>query len=171
MKKTHSTARRRRSIATMALFAGCNKQKKSPQTMDMDMPGKTRQGRNRSRASLARPRKRHSSGVKCAAHDAPKELCFICDASRREKGRLWCEDTSATRPVLDCHPNSRTRTGHGVGIPFTRMVLPHHPNCGAGQDRCSLRGGADVRRAWRAPKRSAPCASPTSRPSCDPARA
>jgi hypothetical protein len=31
-------------------------------------------------------------GVKCAAHSAPKELCFLCDASLRDKGRLWCAE-------------------------------------------------------------------------------
>ena len=25
-------------------------------------------------------------------HDAPKELCFICDPKLREKGRLWCKE-------------------------------------------------------------------------------
>lgn len=38
-------------------------------------------------------------------HDAPMELCFICDASLREKGRLWCKehDRYEDRCWL-CHP-------------------------------------------------------------------
>lgn len=35
-----------------------------------------------------------ADGTTCAAHGAPKELCFICDASLREKGRLWCKEHS-----------------------------------------------------------------------------
>jgi len=34
------------------------------------------------------------SGDVCATHGAPQELCFICDASLREKGRLWCTEHS-----------------------------------------------------------------------------
>ena len=43
-------------------------------------------------ASAPRPHKAALSGAKCAAHGAPKELCFICDASLRDKGRLWCDE-------------------------------------------------------------------------------
>ena len=32
------------------------------------------------------------TGATCAAHGAPKELCFICDASLRDKDRLWCNE-------------------------------------------------------------------------------
>jgi cobalt-zinc-cadmium efflux system membrane fusion protein len=31
--------------------------------------------------------------AKCP-HDAPKKFCFICDASLRDKGRLWCKEHS-----------------------------------------------------------------------------
>ncbi|NQU12148.1 efflux RND transporter periplasmic adaptor subunit [bacterium] len=31
-----------------------------------------------------------ATAAKCP-HDAPKELCFICDPVLREKGRLWCK--------------------------------------------------------------------------------
>jgi hypothetical protein len=44
-------------------------------------------------------------GTQCAAHDAPKELCFICDASLREKGRLWCEEHNRYEDrCFECHP-------------------------------------------------------------------
>jgi len=46
-----------------------------------------------------------ASGAKCAAHDAPKELCFICDASLREKGRLWCKEHDRYEDrCWECHP-------------------------------------------------------------------
>ena len=45
------------------------------------------------------------SGAKCAAHGAPKELCFICDASLRDKGRLWCAEHSRYEDrCWECHP-------------------------------------------------------------------
>jgi cobalt-zinc-cadmium efflux system membrane fusion protein len=45
------------------------------------------------------------SGPTCAAHGAPTELCFICDASLRDTGRLWCRehDRYEDRCWL-CHP-------------------------------------------------------------------
>jgi cobalt-zinc-cadmium efflux system membrane fusion protein len=45
------------------------------------------------------------SGAKCAAHDAPKEWCFICDPSLREKGRLWCQEHARYEDrCFECHP-------------------------------------------------------------------
>ena len=45
------------------------------------------------------------TGATCAAHGAPTELCFICDASLRVPGRLWCRehDRYEDRCWL-CHP-------------------------------------------------------------------
>ena len=41
----------------------------------------------------------------CAAHGAPKELCFICDASLRDEGRLWCREHSRYEDrCWECHP-------------------------------------------------------------------
>lgn len=53
-------------------------------------------------ASAAQP---EADGTTCAAHAAPKEQCFICDPSLREKGRLWCRehDRYEDRCWL-CHP-------------------------------------------------------------------
>jgi cobalt-zinc-cadmium efflux system membrane fusion protein len=45
------------------------------------------------------------SGDVCAAHGAPKQLCFICDASLREKGRLWCNEHARYEDrCWLCHP-------------------------------------------------------------------
>lgn len=45
------------------------------------------------------------SSAKCAAHKAPKELCFICDASLRDQGRLWCEEHKRYEDrCFLCHP-------------------------------------------------------------------
>jgi len=44
----------------------------------------------------------------CAAHGAPTELCFICDASLREKGRLWCAEHARYEDrCWLCHPELR----------------------------------------------------------------
>ena len=46
-----------------------------------------------------------ATAEKCAAHGAPKDLCFICDASLREKGRLWCQEHSRYEDrCWECHP-------------------------------------------------------------------
>jgi cobalt-zinc-cadmium efflux system membrane fusion protein len=38
-------------------------------------------------------------------HDAAKELCFICDAGLRDKGRLWCEEHGRYEDrCWECHP-------------------------------------------------------------------
>lgn len=44
--------------------------------------------------------------IRCAAHGAPKELCFICDASLRDKGRLWCKEHDRYEDrCWECHPD------------------------------------------------------------------
>lgn len=46
-----------------------------------------------------------ASDATCSAHGAPKELCFICDASLREKGRLWCDEHNRYEDrCWECHP-------------------------------------------------------------------
>ena len=46
-----------------------------------------------------------SDGAACAAHGAPKELCFICDATLRDAGRLWCREHSRYEDrCWECHP-------------------------------------------------------------------
>ncbi|MBW1688086.1 MAG: efflux RND transporter periplasmic adaptor subunit [Deltaproteobacteria bacterium] len=45
------------------------------------------------------------NGATCAAHGAPTELCFICDASLRDAGRLWCREHSRYEDrCWECHP-------------------------------------------------------------------
>lgn len=50
------------------------------------------------------------SGAKCAKHGAPKELCFICDASLRDKGRLWCKEHDRYEDrCFICHPEAQDK--------------------------------------------------------------
>jgi cobalt-zinc-cadmium efflux system membrane fusion protein len=49
----------------------------------------------------------HDVAARCA-HGAPKVLCFFCDASLREKGRLWCgEHNRYEDRCWECHPDAR----------------------------------------------------------------
>lgn len=46
--------------------------------------------------------------MKCARHGAPVTLCFICDASLREAGRLWCREHDRYEDrCWECHPELR----------------------------------------------------------------
>jgi cobalt-zinc-cadmium efflux system membrane fusion protein len=46
-----------------------------------------------------------ANGATCAAHGAPAELCFICDADLREAGRLWCREHARYEDrCWLCHP-------------------------------------------------------------------
>ena len=41
----------------------------------------------------------------CAAHQAPKSLCFLCDPALREQGRLWCSEHNRYEDrCWLCHP-------------------------------------------------------------------
>jgi cobalt-zinc-cadmium efflux system membrane fusion protein len=51
-----------------------------------------------------------ADGATCAAHGAPGELCFICDASLREEGRLWCREHGRYEDrCWICHPELQDR--------------------------------------------------------------
>lgn len=52
-----------------------------------------------------------AAGPKCAAHGAPKIFCFICDASLRDKGRLWCNEHRRYEDrCWECHPDSQDKS-------------------------------------------------------------
>jgi membrane fusion protein, heavy metal efflux system len=60
------------------------------------------------KAEAAKTAAAPTTGEACAAHAAPKELCFICDASLREKGRLWCSEHGRYEDrCWLCHPELR----------------------------------------------------------------
>lgn len=49
-----------------------------------------------------------AEGATCSEHGSPKELCFICDASLRDKDRLWCEEHNRHEDrCWECHPELR----------------------------------------------------------------
>ncbi len=80
---------------TAALFTACSKQTEQAAAD----------------AKPASEAKAVASGAKCAAHGAPKELCFICDASLREKGRLWCKEHNRYEDrCWECHPEAQDKS-------------------------------------------------------------
>jgi cobalt-zinc-cadmium efflux system membrane fusion protein len=65
-------------------------------------------GCTRTEAPVAAKAEAAEPAATCAAHGAPKELCFICDASLREKGRLWCAEHGRYEDrCWLCHPELR----------------------------------------------------------------
>ncbi|MBE0543437.1 MAG: efflux RND transporter periplasmic adaptor subunit [Verrucomicrobia bacterium] len=78
------------SIVAVVLVAGCKKE-----DAHSDHDGHKHGSTQADPGTVAR----------CAKHQAPKELCFICDPGLRDKGRLWCKehDRYEDRCWL-CHP-------------------------------------------------------------------
>ncbi len=92
------------SIVALALFAGCKKEEGHAED---DGHGHAGQKHGAKAAAPGEPVSGQValSGAKCAVHSAPKELCFICDASLREKGRLWCKEHNRYEDrCFECHP-------------------------------------------------------------------
>lgn len=112
MQRTRIGATLASSIVVATLLAGCSK--------DTDAPG-PQTGSEKPAVKVA------SGGAVCAAHGAPKELCFICDASLREKGRLWCEEHGHYEDrCWECHPEARDKN---------RLYCDEH---GLYEDECAL---------------------------------
>jgi len=61
-----------------------------------------------SRNEPAAPAPAATVAATCAAHAAPKDLCFICDRALRETGRLWCDEHGRYEDrCWECHPDLR----------------------------------------------------------------
>jgi membrane fusion protein, heavy metal efflux system len=94
------------AVAALGLFASCKKQEGNAEN-----DGRDHAGHNHAKAkaapqgATAGTAQTPLSGAQCTVHQAPKELCFICDASLREKGRLWCEEHKCYEDrCWKCHP-------------------------------------------------------------------
>ncbi len=49
-----------------------------------------------------------TAAATCAAHGAPKDLCYRCDPSLRDPGRLWCAEHDRYEDrCWECHPELR----------------------------------------------------------------
>ncbi|MFT3867687.1 MAG: efflux RND transporter periplasmic adaptor subunit [Nibricoccus sp.] len=88
-------------LVALALLAGCKKQDGHD-----DHAGHDHSGHGHAKSTqAAQPAPVALTGAKCAAHGAPKELCFICDASLREADRLWCQEHARYEDrCWECHP-------------------------------------------------------------------
>jgi len=57
-------------------------------------------------ARVANDRAAEPAGAVCAAHGAPASVCFLCDPSLREVGRLWCAEHGRYEDrCWLCHPD------------------------------------------------------------------
>jgi cobalt-zinc-cadmium efflux system membrane fusion protein len=91
-------------LAAVALAAGCKKEEGHSEDDGHGHAGHKHGAKSTTAGgpSSAGP---SLSGAKCAAHDAPKEWCFICDASLRDTGRLWCKEHERYEDrCWLCHP-------------------------------------------------------------------
>jgi len=94
IKKTTDLKRHRVSftwaVATLLLFSACSpaSEQAAPDPGPAEPPGHA-----------------EVNGATCAAHGAPVEQCFICDAGLRDEGRLWCREHSRYEDrCWICHP-------------------------------------------------------------------
>lgn len=67
-------------LAAALAWAGCSRRPETPET----------RGQPEGPAHGAAPAA--AAAARCARHQAPQELCFLCDPARRDPGRLWCRE-------------------------------------------------------------------------------
>ncbi len=90
--------------------------------------------------------KSEAGAATCTKHNAPKELCFICDPALRDKDRLWCKEHDRYEDrCWECHPDARDKN---------RLFCDEH---GLYEDECFL-CRPELKRG---PKAAAPGAAPT----------
>lgn len=94
------------AMAAVGTFPGCK-----PDESRGESDGRGQAGHKLARVEAAprdpggAPAQTPLSGARCSGHNAPKELCFICDASLREPGRLWCPEHKRYEDrCWECHP-------------------------------------------------------------------
>lgn len=101
-------------LGVTLILAGCSQKKEGDAG-----PGHT--------GAQARAAKPEAAVAKCAKHDAPKDLCFICDPALRDKSRLWCKEHDRYEDrCWDCHPELRDKN---------RLFCDEH---GLYEDECFL---------------------------------
>lgn len=80
-----------------------------------------------------------AAGPKCAAHGAPKALCFICDAGLRDKGRLWCNEHGRYEDrCWECHPDSQEKNR-----PYCKEHFLYEDECVLCRPEPGAKGSAD----------------------------
>jgi membrane fusion protein, heavy metal efflux system len=90
-------------LAAVVMLTACSKQSESAGQAD-------HAGHKHGKTEASADGKAVAAGPKCAAHGALKNLCFICDSSLREKGRLWCNEHNRYEDrCWECHPDSQDK--------------------------------------------------------------
>lgn len=77
-------------------------------------------------------------------HDDPNETCFICDASKREKGRLWCREHARYEDrCWLCHPEleDKERLYCKEHALYEDECFLCHPELKAGSTQATEAGG------------------------------
>lgn len=98
-----AAARRSSAILTACLLAalalpGCSRQPNA----ESDPAGRKRTEETTTSAAAGLAR--------CSGHNAPRELCFICDPTLREPGRLWCSEHARYEDrCWECHPEAQDK--------------------------------------------------------------
>lgn len=96
-------------MAAVALGAGCQQHPHPPDAHAEEHAGQAAHVHNSAPASV--PGEAASpGGTRCAAHQAPKAWCFLCDARLREPGRPWCQEHNRYEDrCWPCHPEARNQ--------------------------------------------------------------
>lgn len=116
MKTTTLTLFGMSLLAGALVLAGCSK-RNEPLSHDQDDGHRHGTGAKTNAAAAA----------KCVRHNAPKELCFICDPALRDKDRLWCKEHDRYEDrCWECHPELRDKN---------RLFCDEH---GLYEDECFL---------------------------------
>lgn len=99
MKTTTLTLFGMSLLAGTLVLAGCSK-KNEPLSHDQDDGHRHGAAAKTDAAAVA----------KCARHNSPKALCFICDPALRAKDRLWCTEHDRYEDrCWECHPEARDK--------------------------------------------------------------
>jgi len=86
-------------IGTALLLAACN------QKSNAGHPAKDATAKEAVSQTAALP---GNNQQLCDTHKAPRNICFICDASLRDTQRLWCKEHNRYEDrCFTCHPESQ----------------------------------------------------------------
>lgn len=84
---------------TVVALTGCSRQSETAGTDDP-------KGRKHDASGHAA----ESAIATCARHNAPKDLCFICDPALRDKARLWCKEHDRYEDrCWECHSDAQDK--------------------------------------------------------------
>ncbi len=123
-------------LAAVALLTACSKQSEPAGHEDHS-------GHGHAKAEASGAAKAVAEGPKCTAHGAPQSLCFICDASLRDKGRLWCNEHSRYEDrCWECHPEAQDKNR-----PYCKEHFLYEDECFLCHPELKVKTGAQAKPA------------------------